>query len=66
MSPAKTKQVLEQRLGKPLNELFAWIDLEAPLGSASIAQVQTAPPQPSLQSSTSNSSAGIIAVVMTS
>lgn len=39
MTPEKTKQVIEERLGKPLDEVFAWIDLEAPLGSASIAQV---------------------------
>ena len=39
MSPEKTREVLEQRLGKPISEVFAWIDLEAPLGSASIAQV---------------------------
>ena len=39
MSPEKTKQVIEQRLGKPIDDVFAWIDLAAPLGSASIAQV---------------------------
>ena len=39
MSPDKTKEILEQRLGKPINEVFAWIELDAPLGSASIAQV---------------------------
>lgn len=39
MTPEKTKQVIEERLGKPLHEVFAWIDLSAPLGSASIAQV---------------------------
>lgn len=39
MTPQKTKQVIEQRLGKPLDDVFAWIDLESPLGSASIAQV---------------------------
>ncbi len=39
MTPEKTKEVIEQRLGKPIDEVFAWIDLEAPLGSASIAQV---------------------------
>ncbi len=40
MTPEKTKEVIEQRLGKPIDEVFAWIDLEAPLGSASIAQVR--------------------------
>ena len=39
MTPEKTKQVIEQRLGKPIDAVFAWIDLAAPLGSASIAQV---------------------------
>ena len=39
MTPEKTKEVIEQRLGKPIAEVFAWIDLGAPLGSASIAQV---------------------------
>ena len=39
MAPEKVKQVIEQQLGKPIDDVFAWIDLEAPLGSASIAQV---------------------------
>ena len=39
MTPEKAKQVIEQQLGKPIDTVFAWIDLEAPLGSASIAQV---------------------------
>ena len=39
MTPEKTKQIIEQRLGKPIGDVFAWIDLDAPLGSASIAQV---------------------------
>ena len=39
MTPKKTKEVIEQRLGKPIDAVFAWIDLAAPLGSASIAQV---------------------------
>ena len=38
MTPEQTKQVIEERLGKPLDAVFAWIDLDAPLGSASIAQ----------------------------
>ena len=39
MAPEKAKQVIEQQLGKPIEDVFAWIDLEAPLGSASVAQV---------------------------
>lgn len=39
MAPEKAKQVIEQQLGKSIDDVFAWIDLEAPLGSASIAQV---------------------------
>ena len=39
MAPEKAKQVIEQQLGKPIDDVFAWIDLKAPLGSASIAQV---------------------------
>ncbi|DBA82197.1 TPA: hypothetical protein ACH3X1_007180 [Trebouxia sp. C0004] len=42
MTPEKTKEVIEQRLGKPIDAVFAWIDLGAPLGSASIAQVHKA------------------------
>lgn len=40
MKPDKTKEVIEERLGKSLDEVFEWIDLEKPLGSASIAQVR--------------------------
>ena len=40
MTPDKTKEVIEERLGKSLDEVFEWIDLEKPLGSASIAQVR--------------------------
>ena len=43
MSPEKTKQAIDDRLGKPIDDLFACIDLAAPLGSASIAQVGLAP-----------------------
>lgn len=39
MTPEKTKSVIEARLGKSLEEVFEWINLEKPLGSASIAQV---------------------------
>ena len=31
MKPKKTKEVIEQHLGKPIDEVFAWIDLGAPL-----------------------------------
>ena len=31
--------VLEAELNMPLSDIFEWIDLDAPLGSASIAQV---------------------------
>lgn len=40
MAPEKAKQVIEEQLGKSIDDVFAWIDLEAPLGSASIAQVR--------------------------
>ncbi|KAL3146246.1 hypothetical protein ABBQ32_002949 [Trebouxia sp. C0010 RCD-2024] len=42
MAPDKVKQVIEKQLGKPIDEVFAWIDLANPLGSASIAQVHKA------------------------
>src|SRR5699024_226897 len=38
---AHIKRVVEEELGKPLSELFAWVD-EKPLASASIAQVHAA------------------------
>ena len=41
MPPAQTRAVLERELGAPLEEVFEWIDLETPLGSASISQVST-------------------------
>ena len=40
MAPDQVKQVIEKQLGKPIDEVFAWIDLANPLGSASIAQVR--------------------------
>ena len=49
MSAAQTRQVMERELGGvPLERVFEWIDLDTPLGSASIAQarVQPAPPPP--------------------
>ena len=42
MPPAQTRKVLEQELGAPLDQIFDWIDLEKPLGSASISQVLNA------------------------
>lgn len=40
MSPEATKSILVKELGiRDLSEVFEWIDLEQPLGSASIAQV---------------------------
>ena len=40
MTPALTEQGLQRELGvDDLGELFEWIDLERPLGSASISQV---------------------------
>lgn len=40
MSAAATKAALQRELGvQDLGQLFEWIDLEQPLGSASISQV---------------------------
>lgn len=40
MTPDRTAEVLKRELGvSDLSELFEWIDLEEPLGSASISQV---------------------------
>lgn len=39
MPPAQTKEVIERELNAPLEDVFEWIDLEKPLGSASISQV---------------------------
>lgn len=44
MPAAQTRAVIEKELGAPIDEVFEWIDLEEPLGSASIAQVQYLPP----------------------
>lgn len=41
MTPEKTQRIIESQLGvKDLSEVFEWIDLSKPLGSASIAQVR--------------------------
>ncbi|KAL0020648.1 hypothetical protein WJX79_000580 [Trebouxia sp. C0005] len=42
MPPAQTKEVIERELNAPLEDVFEWIDLEKPLGSASISQVHKA------------------------
>ena len=40
MPAAEALAVLQaELLGQPLDEIFAWINLDMPLGSASIAQV---------------------------
>ena len=40
MSPDATRAIICSELGlRDLSELFEWVDLEAPLGAASIAQV---------------------------
>ena len=41
MPPAQTKEVIESELNAKLEQVFEWIDLEKPLGSASISQVIT-------------------------
>lgn len=39
MGAQQTRRVIERELGGiPMDEVFEWIDLEHPLGSASIAQ----------------------------
>lgn len=39
MPPAQTKEVIESQLNAKLEQVFEWINLEKPLGSASISQV---------------------------
>ena len=39
MPPTQVQAVLEHELGAPLRDVFEWIDLQTPLGSASISQV---------------------------
>ena len=43
MPPAQVRASIEGELGAPLEQVFEWINLEKPLGSASISQVCTAP-----------------------
>lgn len=42
MPPQQTREVIEAELNAPLEQIFEWIDLEKPLGSASISQVHKA------------------------
>ena len=37
---AQVRQVLEEELGRPVNEVFSFLNLTAPVGSASICQVR--------------------------
>lgn len=50
MPPTQVQQVLEHELGAPLRDVFEWIDLQTPLGSASISQVSNCCCTPILQS----------------
>ncbi len=46
MPAEKARRVVEEELrGTPLEEVFEWIDLDTPLGSASISQVLLQHPQ---------------------
>ena len=45
MPVAQARKVLEGELGGvPVDDVFEWIDLDKPLGSASVAQVCCRPP----------------------
>lgn len=39
MPVEQARAVIERELGSPLEAVFEWIELEEPLGSASISQV---------------------------
>ena len=39
MPAAQTREVIESELNAKLEQVFEWIDLDKPLGSASISQV---------------------------
>ncbi len=41
MPPAQVRASIEGELGAPLEQVFEWINLDKPLGSASISQVCT-------------------------
>ncbi len=42
MPAEQARVVIERELGAPLESVFEWIELEEPLGSASISQVGSA------------------------
>lgn len=46
MPAQQARQVIEKELGAPLDAVFEWIELEEPLGSASISQVSLCPRPP--------------------
>ena len=48
MPPAQVRASIEGELGAPLEQVFEWINLEKPLGSASISQVRAADCRPNL------------------
>ena len=58
MPPAQARKVIEAELGAPLEDVFEEIDLEKPLGSASIAQAW----RPNNQLSKAGLGAGLIAL----
>ena len=41
MTAEKTRAILEEELGQRLDLIFEWIDMDKPLGSATISQVRT-------------------------
>lgn len=41
MSAEQTRGVIEKELGAKVEDVFEWIDLDEPLGSASLAQVSS-------------------------
>lgn len=54
MGALETRKVIEEEVGRgrTLEDIFEWIDLEQPLGSASLAQVHKAQLRPLLQQKT--------------
>lgn len=46
MPAEQAREVIERELGVPLEAVFEWIDLDTPLGSASISQVGPELPLP--------------------
>ena len=49
MSAERVSAIIERELGRPMEDIFSSINLETPLGSASIAQVQTQSAAPCVQ-----------------